>query len=440
MLLGQREPRRSPERTLTRSYHPDYDDMLLRCKQADDYFLLVGPPGTGKTSMAMRFMVEEFHSSLLLLSYTNRAVDEICGMLVDAGKDFIRLGNEFSCDPRFRGNLLSSLHTPHSTLHELRQRLIDAPIIVSTTSTLASRSYLLNIKHFSTIIVDEASQILEPNIIGLLAKEECRCVLIGDYKQLPAVVQQSVEDSCVKDETLKKIHLDNCRNSLFERLIRTEQAAQRSDFIGILRKHGRMHPAVAEFPCKEFYAEEQLSAVPLPHQTDEDDHRLFMGRRVMFFPSAYCLQPGLSDKVNIEEARIVARLLIDIRNHYGEQFDPLKTVGVIVPYRNQIASIRRSLAEAGATGLDDVSIDTVERYQGSQRDIIIYSFTAQMPYQLEFLTSNCFVENGRVIDRKLNVVMTRARKQLLLTGNRQLLMQNRVFRRLIESVPMVSLS
>lgn len=440
LLLGQREPRRSPERTLTRSYHPDYDDMLLRCKQADDYFLLVGPPGTGKTSMAMRFMVEEFHSSLLLLSYTNRAVDEICGMLVDAGKDFIRLGNEFSCDPRFRGNLLSSLHTPHSTLHELRQRLIDAPIIVSTTSTLASRSYLLNIKHFSTIIVDEASQILEPNIIGLLAKEECRFVLIGDYKQLPAVVQQSVEDSCVKDETLKKIHMDNCRNSLFERLIRTEQAAQRSDFIGILRKYGRMHPAVAEFPCKEFYAEEQLSAVPLPHQTDEDDHRLFMGRRVMFFPSAYCLQPGLSDKVNIEEARIVARLLIDIRNHYGEQFDPLKTVGVIVPYRNQIASIRRSLAEAGATGLDDVSIDTVERYQGSQRDIIIYSFTAQMPYQLEFLTSNCFVENGRVIDRKLNVVMTRARKQLFMTGNRQLLMQNGVFRRLIESVPTVSLN
>ena len=160
----------------------------------------------------------------------------------------------------------------------------------------------------------------------------------------------------------------------------------------------------------------------------------------MFFPSAYCLQPGSSDKVNIEEARIVARLLIDIRNHYGEQFDPLKTVGVIVPYRNQIASIRRILAEAGATGLDDVSIDTVERYQGSQRDIIIYSFTAQMPYQLEFLTSNCFVENGRVIDRKLNVVMTRARKQLLMTGNRQLLMQNGVFRRLIESVPTVSLS
>jgi superfamily I DNA and/or RNA helicase len=112
-------------------------------------------------------------------------------------------------------------------------------------------------------------------------------------------------------------------------------------------------------------------------------------------------------------------------------FDALKTVGVIVPYRNQIAMIRREIEQLGVPALMDISIDTVERYQGSQRDIIIYSFTVQKPYQLDFLTANCFEEKGKVIDRKLNVAMTRARKQLLLTGNEQILSLNPLFAELL---------
>ena len=77
-----------PERTLNGSYGR-FDELILKEKQTDDYFLLVGPPGTGKTSCALRYMVEEAltdpEASLLLLSYTNRAVDEICSMLVDSG-------------------------------------------------------------------------------------------------------------------------------------------------------------------------------------------------------------------------------------------------------------------------------------------------------------------------------------------------------------------
>ena len=78
----------------------------------------------------------------------------------------------------------------------------------------------------------------------------------------------------------------------------------------------------------------------------------------------------------------------------------------------------------------------MERYQGSQRDVIIYSFTIQHPYQLEFLTSNTFVESdadgsSRLIDRKLNVAITRARRLLILTGNPQVLAVNPLFRQLM---------
>ena len=115
-------------------------------------------------------------------------------------------------------------------------------------------------------------------------------------------------------------------------------------------------------------------------------------------------------------------------------FETEKTVGVIVPYRNQISTVRNEIDKFGIPCLHDITIDTVERYQGSQRDYIIYGFTIQQPYQLNFLTSNVFEEDGLVIDRKLNVAMTRARLNLILIGNPVLLNENFTFYKLMEFV------
>ena len=208
-----------------------------------------------------------------------------------------------------------------------------------------------------------------------------------------------------------------------------------------------MHPDIAAFPNEMFYQDERLEPVPLKHQLDTslgydlpsedviDD--LLKQERVIFVDSGkfgmskMSRESGMSDKANPAEARIVADLLRRIYRFYGTRFDPDKTVGVIVPYRNQIAMIRQEIAQLGSPQLEKISIDTVERYQGSQRDIIIYSFTVSRPYQLEFLTSNCFEQNSHTIDRKLNVAITRARKQLLMTGNKEILRQNSIFSQLI---------
>lgn len=217
---------------------------------------------------------------------------------------------------------------------------------------------------------------------------------MGDHKQLPAVVRQSEEESAVSSEALRGIGLDNCRNSLFERLLRTERAAGRREFTGVLRRHGRMHPDVADFPCREFYAEERLVPVPLAHQKEtalgyaaaaapDGLGRMLAEHRMIFIPSRLCRRPDVSDKVNTCEAAIVAGLLRRIRLMTAERFDARKTVGVIVPYRNQIAVIRKEIEKTGMAELEEVSVDTVERYQGSQRDVIIYSFTVQSRWQLE---------------------------------------------------------
>ena len=468
LLLSQREPRWEASARLTRSYHPHYDEVLLKVKQAKDYFLLVGPPGTGKTSMALRFIVEEElassatpSSSVLLLSYTHRAVDEMCEMLSSAGIPFIRIGSEYSCDPRFRSYLLENVVEETPRLEHIRQRIEQTQVFVATTSTLQSRPYIFALKRFSLAVVDEASQILEPNIIGLLcasapfrnAKEGetdadgCarpaieRFVLIGDYKQLPAVVQQNGAQAAVQDPLLEAIGLTDCRLSLFQRLIRWEQQQGRTRFIGTLARQGRMHPEVAAFACERFYAEEGLDVVPCPHQkvtslgydlqAEDELDRLLQSHRLLFFASPDSRKPGLSDKANPAEACIVAHLLARIRRFYGDRFEAHRTVGVIVPYRNQIAMIRREVERLGLPELNEVTIDTVERYQGSQRDVVIYSFTVQNVYQLDFLTANCFEENDRTIDRKLNVALTRARTQMLLTGHAPTLSRNSLFAQLM---------
>lgn len=437
LLMGEREPRCDTSLRLSRSYHPFYDDILLKAKQAQDYFLLQGPPGTGKTSHALKYMIKEClgGEAILLLSYTNRAVDEICGMLEEAGIDYMRLGSETSCDPRYSAHLMDHCFDNRPRLDEIRERIIQTSVIVSTTSTMQSRPFLFQLKHFSLCIVDEASQILEPNVIGLLASPQIdKFILVGDHKQLPAVVQQP-------DDVPE---LSSCRQSLFERLLRVEREAGRTAFTAILQRQGRMHPDIAAFPNEMFYAEEQLLPVPLPHQEEPQlDYQqpsadalddLLKQQRVIFLASDTS-SSGItspSDKVNPTEAKMVAGLLRRLYRQYGaDRFDSAHSVGVIVPYRNQIAMIRREIEVLGIPALMDISIDTVERYQGSQRDIIIYSFTIQHPYQLDFLTANCFESGGKVIDRKLNVAMTRARKQLLMTGNVAVLSQNPLFAELI---------
>lgn len=424
LLMGNLAPRQDTSQRLSRSYHPAYDDILLRAKQAHDYFLLQGPPGTGKTSMALRFLVEEELSShpspltphLLLTAYTHRAVDEICAMLEESGQDYLRLGSEAACDPRFAHRLLSSAFNEKPKLSDIRQRLERVPIVVSTTLTLLTRPFLLSMKHFSLCIVDEASQILEPYIVGLLSSDSIdRFILIGDHKQLPAVVAQPDDDP----------RLHGCRLSLFERLLQQERKAGRREFVGILQRQGRMHPDIAAFPNEFFYQQEQLQPVPCPHQLETElnypepsedvlDDQLKQ-HRVLFLPAD-------------DEASLVADVLRRLYRQIGsERFDAARSIGVIVTYRHQIALIRREIAKWGLPQLDDLSIDTVERYQGSQRDVIIYSTGVQDNDGLDFLTSNSFVEDGHTVDRKLNVALTRARKQLILTGNRALLKQNKIF-------------
>ena len=437
LLLGRRKPLFDEAETSKNiDSIDDFERVATKALAAKDYFLLVGPPGTGKTSRALRRMVEKFYAQpdtqILLLAYTNRAVDEICSSLstIVPSVDYIRIGSELSCDVRFREHLVENVLASYDKRRDVRQRLSACRVYVGTVASLSSKTELFKLKRFDVAIVDEATQILEPQLLWLLSAKSSdgrdavgKFILIGDHKQLPAVVLQSKEESEVFDEDLRRIGLFNLKDSLFERLYRSHLSEGDSPALDMLCRQGRMHPDVASFPNQAFYGG-RLETVGLPHQMEE------ISAPVLFLPSQRDME-NLSGKTNRYEARMVADWAERIWMESPDSFDPHHTLGIITPYRSQIALIRKELQAKGIPALNEISVDTVERYQGSERDVILYSFCVNHRYQLKFLP-NLTEENGVLIDRKLNVALTRARKRLIMMGVPEILKENAIYASLLE--------
>lgn len=452
LLLCRRQPETDTTLTINGHYpNRQIQEIVTKAKQAQDYFLLIGPPGTGKTSVALRSMVEEFHgnadNNILLLSYTNRAVDEICEMLenISPAPTYMRIGSELSCEKAYRPHLTGNMMQTCTNRIQVRQKLDTIRIIVGTVSSISGHPELFELKHFNIAIIDEASQILEPQILGILcAHQGGQCavdkfILIGDHKQLPAVVLQRTEESKVTNKQLNDIGLTDCRNSLFERLLGRQK---QSHAYAMLHRQGRMHPDISGFVNRQFY-NEQLDIVPVRHQQEplewihydkaDDLQALVATSRMKFIDIPY---PPAEEphKINRCEARQTAALVKAIHELCRQNnlpFNAARRIGIIVPFRNQIAMIANELALLDIEETEEITIDTVERYQGSQRDIIIFSTTVSQRYQLDILSVSS-ITGGQTIDRKLNVALTRARKQMFIVGNAHLLNNLPIYKQLIE--------
>ena len=408
-------------------------------------FLLIGPPGTGKTSIALKQMVEtelqKNKTNILLLAYTNRAVDEICKALSDINQSlpYIRIGSELNCAPEFRPHLLENYLEKCNNRQDVAEVIKHCRIFAGTVASVWNKPELFSLKHFDLAILDEATQLLEPHLLGIFCARNIsgknavdRFVMIGDHKQLPAVVLQSKEESRVNEPILNAIGMSDLSNSLFERFYRRYSEEGITSAFDMLTRQGRMHPEISAFPSEHFY-DGRLESVGLPHQTEEWAHR----NRLHFY-SIKPLENEFSDKANLNEALRVVDICKELYckcMDTGTAFDP-DSIGIITPYRSQIALIRKKLQETQIEEFTGIVVDTVERFQGSQRDTIIYSFCVKTENQLAALP-NWMEENGKRIDRKLNVALTRARKQLFIIGNAGLLCKNEIYRKLIEYIEQI---
>ena len=399
--------------------------IIQKALNAKDYFLIQGPPGTGKTSRILKdiiYRLNQLGEQIMVMAFTNRAVDEICKMLEKIeGLNFIRLGR--GSEPFCWQALANEMK-----LGDLHSRLMSARVIVSTQSTFATNQDILQIKKFDTLVVDEASQLLEPQLVGYIGNFK-RFILIGDENQLPAVVLQDQLSSKTEKVVLHEIHLTDLRESLFSRLLSNAQK-QNWDCFGMLTHHFRMHEEVADFINQTFYGsklvaglERQKSSMSeFDPESDNLIEQKLASNRVIFIPS----KKEIRSKINEFEAGI-ARQVVDImKQKRKDKFSLTETVGVIAPFRAQMAMIKRLFPK----DLHGLSVDTVERYQGSERDVIVLSFAVRNVAQLQSVES--LAQNG--VDRKLNVALSRARDYIIITGCEDVLRKSRHIAALLDDI------
>ena len=351
---------------------------------------------------------------------------------MQAGLPFIRVGSRLGTAPVYRPYLLDNMLADCHSRQMVRGRLTTCPFYVGTVASLLGKPELFMLKQFDLAVVDEASQVLEAPMLSLLAKVR-KFILIGDHRQLPAVVAQEPETSAIASEVAgllrENLGLTNLRNSYFERLFRRAEANWPHAH-GTLADQYRMHQELAVLVNDDFYdgqlrcplpwQAEPLARAGWPTAPDAFTARLRQ-ERVIFVPTRR--QPeDLSMKESAQEAELAGQAAAYVAQGYGDKFNPETTLGIIASYRNQAARIRARLAQLAVElhmpALAQVSVDTVERYQGSQREVIIVSFCCHHEHQLELMVSPD--ETGQV-DRKLNVALTRGRQQLVLLGNETML-------------------
>lgn len=396
---------------------------------ARDWYLVQGPPGTGKTSRVLREIVVQLlgdgsqnntaKERVLVLAYTNRAVNEICSVLdavLPAGT-ILRHGSALGIEPS-----LAHLSIPHIARHthpdKLAELLRGARCIVSTIQAMHSQPEIYAFGKFTTAVVDESSQVLDVQIVGILANVQ-RHILIGDHAQLPPVVQQTQTQLSVSSTTLAGIGIAHLGASIFERLATVCDLRGWKGAKVMLEGQGRMHADVVRFPSEAFY-EGRLSTIAA-WQTNEAflPWSAILPRRTAFIHIQRVQQEAT---IAAELAQRIFRTSRDRGLNYS--------IGIITPFRVQNQRIALLLSDEERQA---ISVDTVERYQGSERDIIIYATSVGSAQEFDTIRADL-----GSIDRKLNVASTRAREQFVMIGNRAILTLSAAYTQAIESMVEVS--
>ena len=443
------------------SKRPDFNIeqnlAVERAMQMQDYLLIHGPPGTGKTSVIAE-IVQQFCQQgqrVILAAFTNQAVDNMLKRLDKEGcHDYLRLGSERSIDdtikPHHLKYLVAGLNTSHhqenvpaenaADEHQrIRDLLQKMPIVATTTATWSSDKYtpqgeaLADLGlHFDVAIIDEAGQLTIPAILGALRFTK-RFILVGDEKQLPPLVLS------------KEAAENGLANSLFSALKRLDDDYMNDHPMAMsacvpLRTQYRMNKWIAHFSSTLFYEQRLIAHASVANRRLELVQPLgtqSLGQEPIekvidpAFPLVFLnVQEQSSDaKSSNAEARAIRDVVAQLLTRGIQPQD----IGIIAPYRAQVATIRRHLFShdpaSGWTALaadSPLSVDTVDRFQGGERMVIMISFATTQEPARESQRRDFLVNPNR-----LNVALTRAQRKLILVGCVSALEHLPIFNRLI---------
>jgi DNA replication ATP-dependent helicase Dna2 len=380
-----------------------------RALAAQDYLLVQGPPGTGKTSVVAEIARQAIARGerVLLAGFTNQAVDNALRRILASGeRNIVRLGHEYGVAEDIRPYRLveraSSDLAPNELpdLVRIRETLAQASLVASTAATWASESYdgVGEPLRFDLALIDEATQLTVPALVGALRFAR-RFVLIGDTRQLPPLARS--EEAA--EHGLKR--------SLFETLWERHGAAAG---VSLMRQY-RMHPIICAFPSQVFYGgalvaagEARTATLDLDLPVGDASAAVLDPARPLVFVDVRLADGAFEPvgKASAAQAEVVRKLTLALLRAGMSA----EEIGVIAPYRAQVAAIRQRLAQAGETR---VTVDTVDRFQGAERRVILLSFGGT-PAAGTRRGGHDFLADAR----RLNVALTRAQRKLILVGNR----------------------
>lgn len=394
--------------------NPEQQRAVLRAILSEDYLLIQAGPGSGKTEtiVAMIRVLNSMNKRVLITSHTHSAIDNIAVKLFDCGIKFLRLGSRSRINSKIERCSESSQLPNIRTAGDLHSFYDQQMVVVATCLSVASHP-LFTDRRFDFCIVDEASQVLLPEVLGPLLVCD-RFVLVGDSNQLPPVVR-SVEaiDRGFNQGLLE--WLDNDGESCWRlrlqyrmnrEIMRLANACMYQDSLSCanesvanavltpVNEHTVTTSSMPEWLQKCVNVRLEHSVVFLNTENNSDAEHRKDDQNLLY---------------NYYEAALVRQIVHTLIDRFGLES---QQIGVVTPYQRQVRMLRSTLSDQHP----GIEINTVDQFQGRDKQVIIISCVRSDSSQ-QAVRGNEILSD----ERRLNVAITRAKHKLILIGNRKTL-------------------
>lgn len=435
------------------------EEAVNKVLRAKDVAIVHGPPGTGKTTTLVEAIYETLRqeNQVLVCAQSNMAVDWISEKLVDRGINVLRIGNptrvndkmlSFTYERRFESHpdydLLWAIRKAirqlraqkkhrddkyHQKLGRLKERATELEVRINaqlfsearviSCTLVGSANHLLERQKYGTVFIDEAAQALEA-ACWIPIRRASRVILAGDHCQLPPTIKSFAALKAGLGKTLMERIVEN-----------------KPEVVTLLKMQYRMNEEIMRFSSDWFYGNQVESAPEVKFRSilDLDIPMTWIDTSQFELPE----DSGISFKetfvgesfgrINKAEAELT---LLALEQYFekigkGRILDERLDVGVISPYRAQVQYLRRLVKEKEffKPYRHLISVNTVDGFQGQERDIILISLVrANDEGQIGFLRDL----------RRMNVAITRARMKLIILGDASTMTRHPFYKKLYEYI------
>ena len=439
--------------------NPTQEDAVNKVLRAKDVAIVHGPPGTGKTTTLVEAIYETLRreNQVLVCAQSNMAVDWISEKLVDRGVNVLRIGNptrvndkmlSFTYERRFeahpdydqlwairkairelRAHRKRGNDSYHQKMERLKERATELEVRINAElfgearviacTLVGSANRLLEGQKFGTLFIDEAAQALEA-ACWIPIRRVSRVVFAGDHCQLPPTVKSFAALKAGLGKTLMERIVEN-----------------KPEVVTLLKMQYRMNEEIMRFSSDWFYGNQVESAPEVKYRSildldipmswiDTSEFELPENSNLTFKEQFVGESFG---RINKAEAELTLLALENYFQKIGKAriLDERLDVGIISPYRAQVQYLRQQLKkkEFFKPYRHLISVNTVDGFQGQERDIILISLVrANDEGQIGFLRDL----------RRMNVAITRARMKLIILGDASTMTRHPFYKKLYDYI------